>query len=181
MAADRLSGLLPIRAAGGILSRDVYRDSLLTQTGVDGKVVMRKIMIIHGPNLNLLGQREPEIYGTTTLEQIDARLTQLAKEFGAEARTFQSNSEGEIVTAIQESAGWADALIINAGAYTHTSLAIPDAIQGVRMPAIEVHLSNIFTRETFRQQSYLSRVCIGIISGFGAESYLLALRALMAM
>lgn len=138
---------------------------------------MRKISIIHGPNLNLLGRREPAVYGTTTLVQINARLQALATELSVEIRTLQSNCEGEIVTAIQDAAEWADALVINAGAYTHTSLAIADAIQGVRLPAIEVHLSNVFAREEFRHHSYLSRVCVGQICGFGAESYLLALRA----
>jgi 3-dehydroquinate dehydratase II len=138
---------------------------------------MHNVLVIHGPNLNLLGTREPEVYGTTTLAEIDEQLATLAAELKLDIRALQSNSEGEIVTAIQEAAEWADVLIINAGAYTHTSLAIADAIQGVRLPAIEVHLSNIFAREAFRQQSYLSRVAVGIISGFGAESYLLALRA----
>jgi 3-dehydroquinate dehydratase II len=138
---------------------------------------MHNVLVIHGPNLNLLGTREPEVYGSTTLAEIDEQLAELAGELDLDVRSLQSNSEGDLVTAIQEAAGWADVLIINAGAYTHTSLAIADAIQGVRLPAIEVHLSNIFAREAFRQQSYLSRVCIGIISGFGADSYLLALRA----
>lgn len=142
---------------------------------------MRKILVIHGPNLNLLGRREPEIYGSTTLAEINQRMSALAQELGADIRSLQSNSEGEIVTAIQDADGWADVLIINAGAYTHTSLAIADAIQGVRLPAIEVHLSNIFARESFRHQSFLSRVCVGQICGFGAESYLLALRAAMGL
>jgi 3-dehydroquinate dehydratase-2 len=138
---------------------------------------MRKIYVIHGANLNLLGQREPEVYGTTTLEDINRGLATLAGELGVEVRTLQSNSEGDIVTAIQDAAVWADALILNAGAYTHTSLAIADAIQGVRLPTIEVHLSNIFAREEFRHHSYLSRVCVGVICGLGVKSYLLALRA----
>jgi 3-dehydroquinate dehydratase-2 len=138
---------------------------------------MRKVLVIHGPNLNLLGRREPEIYGHATLEEINRQLLELGTKLEVEVRTFQSNCEGEIVTAIQEASGWADLLIINAGAYTHTSIAIPDAIQGVQIPAIEVHLSNIHARETFRHQSYLSRVCVGQICGFGAHSYLLALRA----
>lgn len=138
---------------------------------------MRKILVVHGPNLNLLGRREPEVYGSTTLAEIDRRLTELAGELGLELRTMQSNSEGDMVTAIHDAAGWADVLIINAGAYTHTSVAIADAIQGVRLPAIEVHLSNVFARETFRHHSFLSPVCRGQICGFGAGSYLLALRA----
>ena len=139
---------------------------------------MQKITVIHGPNLNLLGRREPDIYGTASLEEINTRMQELAVELGQQLHLLQSNSEGEIVTAIQEAGGWADGLIINAGAYTHTSLAIADAIQGVRLPAIEVHLSNIYARETFRHHSFLSRVCLGQICGFGSQSYLLALRAL---
>jgi 3-dehydroquinate dehydratase-2 len=138
---------------------------------------MRSVLVIHGPNLNLLGRREPEIYGSTSLEEIDRRLKALGGELGLRVETMQSNSEGEIVTAIQQAASWADALIINAGAYTHTSLAIADAIQGVKLPAVEVHLSNIYAREQFRHHSFLSRVCIGQICGFGVDSYLLALRA----
>lgn len=138
---------------------------------------MRHIVVIHGPNLNLLGKREPEIYGAATLEEINESLLELAEELDVELRIMQSNSEGEIVTAIHDATAWADALIINAGAYTHTSLAIADAISGVRLPAIEVHLSNVYAREDFRHHSFLSRVCVGQICGFGAMSYFLALRA----
>lgn len=138
---------------------------------------MRRVFVVHGVNLNLLGQREPAIYGVSTLDDINRQLAAMAQELGLEVRCFQSNSEGEIVSAIQEAAAWAHVLLINAGAYTHTSLAIADAIQGVRLPAIEVHLSNIYARESFRHQSYLSRVCVGQICGFGATSYLLALQA----
>jgi 3-dehydroquinate dehydratase-2 len=139
---------------------------------------MFNVLVIHGPNLNLLGLREPEIYGTMTLDEINRQMQELANELEIELRVMQSNSEGEIISAIHDAAAWADALIINAGAYTHTSLAIADAIQGVRLPAVEVHLSNIYARESFRHQSFLSRVCIGQICGFGAGSYLLALHAL---
>ncbi|HOF89823.1 MAG TPA: type II 3-dehydroquinate dehydratase, partial [Armatimonadota bacterium] len=107
------------------------------------------ICVIHGPNLNLLGTREPEIYGSATLEDLNARLAQLARELRVEVRARQSNSEGEIVSLIQDAASWADGLLINAGAYTHTSIAIPDAVQGVRLPAVEVHVSNIYAREAF--------------------------------
>lgn len=138
---------------------------------------MRRVQVLHGPNLNLLGTREPEIYGTLTLDDVNAQLTALAAELHLEIRYAQSNSEGDLVTAIHHARGWADVLIINAGAYTHTSLAIADAIQGVMLPAIEVHLSNIYARESFRHHSFLSRVCIGQICGFGVWSYLLALRA----
>jgi len=139
---------------------------------------MQKITVIHGPNLNLLGTREPEVYGTATLDEINRRLIELAAELGQELRILQSNSEGEIVSAIHAAGEWANGLIINAGAYTHTSLAIADAIQGVRLPAIEVHLSNVYAREAFRHHSFLSRVCVGQICGFGVHSYLLALRAM---
>jgi len=139
---------------------------------------MQNISVIHGPNLNLLGQREPDIYGAVTLDEINRQMQELAGTLGQELRLLQSNSEGEIVSAIHAAGTWADGLIINAGAYTHTSLAIADAIQGVRLPAIEVHLSNVFAREAFRHHSFLSRVCIGQICGFGAHSYLLALRAM---
>jgi len=138
---------------------------------------MHRVFVIHGPNLNLLGRREPQVYGSTTLEEINRCMTELAGELHMELRMLQSNAEGEIVTAIQQAADWADVLVINAGAYTHTSLAIADAIAGVRLPAIEVHLSNVFARESFRHVSFLSRVCVGQICGFGAHSYLLALRA----
>lgn len=139
---------------------------------------MQRISVLHGPNLNLLGRREPAVYGTVTLDEINLRLQELADELGQELQIFQSNSEGALVTAIQEAGDWAHGLIINAGAYTHTSLAIADAIQGVRLPTIEVHLSNVFARESFRGHSFLSRVCLGQICGFGMQSYLLALRAL---
>jgi len=139
---------------------------------------MQKIPVIHGPNLNLLGSREPDVYGIVTLEEINLQLKELAAELDQELRILQSNGEGDLVTAIQDAGSWADGLIINAGAYTHTSLAIADAIQGVRLPAIEVHLSNIYARESFRHHGFLSRVCIGQICGFGAQSYLLALRAI---
>ena len=142
---------------------------------------MRKIFVIHGPNLNLLGRREPEVYGMTTLADINQQLTTLAGELGLEIKAMQSNCEGEIVSAIHSAAEWADVLLINAGAYTHTSLAIADAIQGVQIPAIEIHLSNIYARESFRHKSCLSAVCVGQICGFGANSYLLGLRAAAGM
>jgi 3-dehydroquinate dehydratase II len=136
-----------------------------------------KVLVVHGPNLNLLGTREPEVYGKTTLQDINAMLADEAQALGIEVKCLQSNSEGELVTAIQEAPAWADALIINPGGYTHTSVALRDAIAAVGLPAIEVHLSNIFAREPFRHHSYISPVAVGIISGFGAESYRLALIA----
>jgi len=140
---------------------------------------MRHILVLHGPNLNLLGKREPGIYGRTTLEQINAALTDLAAQLGAELRIKQSNHEGELVDTIHDAMGWADGLVINAGAYTHTSVAIRDAITSVAIPAVEVHLSNVFARDQFRHHSYLAPVCLGSICGFGADSYALGLRGLL--
>ena len=134
-----------------------------------------KILVIHGPNLNLLGTREPDVYGNTTLEDINRRIAALAKELDIDAEVFQSNSEGEIVDAIQKRIY--DVLIINPAAYTHTSVAIRDAIAAVGRPAIEVHISNIHKREEFRRMSYISGVVTGQISGLGIEGYLLAVRA----
>lgn len=136
-----------------------------------------KVQVIHGPNLNLLGYREPEIYGAETLEQVNRKIEQTAKELGLEVRIFQSNSEGEIIDTIHESVQWADVLVINAGAYTHTSIAIRDAITAVRLPAIEVHLSNLYKREDFRHHSVIAPVVVGQILGFGPYGYLLALQA----
>jgi 3-dehydroquinate dehydratase-2 len=135
------------------------------------------VLVLHGPNLNMLGQREPQIYGRTTLADIDAMLMALGKELGVEVETFQSNLEGELVTTIQQARGRCAALIINAGAYTHTSVAILDAILASDLPVVEVHLSNLYKREEFRHQSYIARAAVGQICGFGADSYLLGLRA----
>jgi len=138
-----------------------------------------KILIIHGPNLNLLGRREPGVYGHQTLSQINERLEEMAEKTGVELKIFQSNSEGEIVSFIGENADWADGIIINPAAYTHTSVAIRDAIAAVHLPAVEVHLSNVFKREEFRHHSYISPVATGIICGFGPEGYVLALEAII--
>ena len=140
-----------------------------------------KVLVIHGPNLNMLGTREPEVYGKTTLERIDAMLAEEARNLGIELKTFQSNVEGELVTAIQEAAGWADAIIINPAAYTHTSVAIRDAIAAVGVPTIEVHLSNVYSREAFRHHSHIAPVAVGQIAGFGKDSYRLALLAAKGM
>lgn len=136
-----------------------------------------RVLVIHGPNLNLLGERKPEVYGTETLEQIDARIAQLAGELKIDVRSVQHNSEGAIVDELHAARGNYDAIIINPGAYTHYAYAIADAIEAIGIPVIEVHLSNIFARESFRRVSVVSAVCAGTISGFGADSYLLALRA----
>lgn len=139
------------------------------------------VLVVHGPNLNMLGVREPEIYGRTTLKEINRRLTELGYELGLKVDTFQSNSEGEIVDRIQAARGRIDILIINPAAYTHTSIAIRDAIGTLDAPVIEVHLSNVYQREPFRHHSTIADVATGRIMGFGAESYVLALRAAVGM
>ncbi|MGC6472251.1 MAG: type II 3-dehydroquinate dehydratase [Parvibaculales bacterium] len=138
------------------------------------------IHIVNGPNLNLLGTREPEIYGTTTLADIEAMCATRAEQHGLTTKFFQSNDEGELVTIIQAARQEANGLIINAGAYSHTSVAILDALQAVEAPIIEVHLSNIFAREEFRHHSYVSGVAAGVICGLGAQGYSMAIDALAA-
>lgn len=138
-----------------------------------------KIQVVHGPNLNLLGTREPHVYGSTTLAEIDLELQRLGRELGAEVGSYQSNHEGELVDRIQRAGEQADGFVVNAGAYTHTSIALRDALAGVARPYVEVHLSNVFARERFRHRSYLAAGAVGVISGFGADSYRLGLRALV--
>ena len=139
-----------------------------------------RISVLHGPNLNLLGTRDPAVYGTTTLAEIDRELTRRANDRGAVVRCAQSNLEGELVEWIQQAKGWASAILINPGGYTHTSVAIRDAIDAVGLPTVEVHLSNLHAREPFRQQSITAAKCIGQICGFGAQSYYLGLDAALA-
>ena len=144
-----------------------------------GEHDMSNILILHGPNLNLLGTREPGIYGSMTLNDINLVLLEQGNRHQSELRIMQSNHEGELIDAIHESIGWADGILINPGAYTHYSLALRDAISGVSLPCVEIHLSNIHSREAFRQKSVIAPVCIGQISGFGWHSYTLGLVALL--
>ncbi len=137
------------------------------------------ILVLHGPNLNLLGQREPGIYGSLTLTEIDQMLQESAAEIMANVFPLQSNHEGVLVDAIHEAREKHQGILLNAGAYTHTSVALRDAIASVNLPTVEVHLSNIYRREEFRHLSYIAPVAIGQISGFGAQSYLLGLQALV--
>lgn len=138
------------------------------------------VLVLHGPNLNLLGLREPEIYGAVTLAQIDLQLVELGSSLKVEVKSLQSNHEGVLVDAIHAAREQHQGIMINAGAYTHTSVAIRDAISAVQIPTVEVHLSNIYKREEFRHHSYLAPVVIGQISGFGAQSYYLGLQALVS-
>ncbi len=138
---------------------------------------MKKILVIHGPNLDLLGQREPGVYGKATLKQINGELSKIAKAEKIALETFQSNHEGEIVEKIGKAKGKFDCIVINPAAYTHTSVAIRDAISAVSMPVVEVHLSNIYAREEFRHTSLISPVAVGQVSGFGVDSYRLGLKA----
>ncbi|MDX3893787.1 type II 3-dehydroquinate dehydratase [Pusillimonas sp.] len=141
----------------------------------------RNILVLHGPNLNLLGTREPQVYGRQTLADIDARLQQVAAENGARCATFQSNHEGELVDRIHGARGdGTDYIVINAGAYTHTSIALRDALAAVAIPFIEVHISNVHKREPFRHHSYLSDLAVGVIAGLGSFGYEAALRHAMA-
>jgi 3-dehydroquinate dehydratase-2 len=140
---------------------------------------MSNILVLHGPNLNLLGRREPAVYGRATLAEIDARLAAVAADRGAELRILQSNHEGALIDAIHEAISWADGILINPAAYTHTSVALRDGIAGSGLPAVEVHLSNVHAREPFRHTSWIAPVCLGQISGFGPYSYELGLLALL--
>jgi len=140
----------------------------------------KKILLLHGPNLNLLGTREPEVYGKMTLEEINARVAEHARRFDVELRAEQSNHEGALIDILHVARNWADGVAFNPGAYTHTSVALRDAISAINLPVVEIHLSNIHARESFRHMSMLAPVCLGQICGFGWRGYLLALDALLA-
>lgn len=142
---------------------------------------MKSYLILHGPNLNLLGEREPGVYGALSMAEIDARLAVLAGELGVELRCAQSNHEGALIDLLHEARTWASGVVFNPGGYTHTSVALRDAVTAIRIPVIEVHLSNVHAREAFRHHSYLAPVCAGSIAGLGWRSYALALRALVEM
>jgi len=139
---------------------------------------LARILVLHGPNLNLLGQREPEVYGRKTLAQIDADLATRAKELDVEIECFQSNHEGELVDRVQQAMGNAGGILINPAGFTHSSVALRDALAAVALPVIEIHLSNVYARESFRQHSFVSPIAMGVISGLGAHGYLLALEAM---
>lgn len=142
---------------------------------------MSKILVLHGPNLNLLGTREPEIYGKETLEGINEQLKRVAQQSGVELRSFQSNSEGAMVDAIHDARNWASAILMNPGAYSHYSFAIRDALASVKLPTVEVHLSNIHAREDFRHNLILAPVCVGFICGLGWRGYVFGLQGLIAL
>jgi 3-dehydroquinate dehydratase II len=143
--------------------------------------MMDRILILHGPNLNLLGRREPEHYGTLSLPEIDQRLIVMGREMGLDVHTYQANGEGQLIDALQQAAGWAAGVVFNPGGYTHTSVALRDAVAAIRLPVVEVHLSNVQAREEFRRHSLIAPVCAGSISGFGWRSYLLGMQALQTI
>jgi 3-dehydroquinate dehydratase-2 len=139
-----------------------------------------KILVLHGPNLNLTGVREPEVYGSITLDEINARLVKEGLDLGVEIVCMQSNHEGALIDALHDAQNWAEGVVFNPGGFSHTSVALRDAVAAIRIPVVEVHMSNVYAREKFRHQSYLSAVCKGKIVGFGMNSYMLGLRAIIA-
>lgn len=139
---------------------------------------MKRFLVLNGPNLNLLGEREPEVYGSTTLPEIEGKLRDLARDLGVELDFVQSNHEGVLIDRLQDARNWAAGIVFNPGAYTHTSVALRDTVSAIRIPVVEVHLTNVFRREEFRRHSYLSPVCTGTITGLGWQAYTLALRYL---
>jgi 3-dehydroquinate dehydratase-2 len=155
------------------------KSSSPTSSSSSSQTESPQVLVIHGPNLNLLGTREPEVYGTTTLEDINAALEALGKELGCQIECCQSNSEGTLIDRIQEARGHCDGILINPAGLTHTSVALRDSLAASGVPAVEVHLSNVFARESFRHHSFVSGVAVGVISGFGVDSYLLGLEALV--
>lgn len=140
---------------------------------------MKQVLVLHGPNLNLLGVREPEIYGTLTLDEINRQLVTMAEKLDVQLKCYQSNHEGELIDKLHEAASWAFGVVFNPAGYTHASVALRDAIAAIQIPVIEVHLSNISGRESFRQTSLTAAVCTGVVAGFGWRSYLYALQALV--
>ena len=160
-----------------------YNDPAFPMAGTDtadrtGDISMAAILVLHGPNLNLLGKREPAVYGLLGLDQINAQLVEYASREGINLRVFQSNHEGALVDALHEAMDWADGVVFNPGAFTHTSYALHDAIKAIGLPVVEVHMSNVHAREEFRRHSVLAPVCVGQIVGFGWRSYLVGLSAL---
>jgi 3-dehydroquinate dehydratase II len=168
-------------ASGFIRKRLVHMTGAVAEAQKNqyGLGMTKKVTVIHGPNLNMLGKREIGIYGGKSMEDINGEIAREAENLGVEVDFFQSNGEGEIVTRIQQCRGTRQGILLNAGAYTHYSVAVRDAISAAQVPVVEVHISNVYKRETFRHVSVLAPVCIGQICGFGAHSYILALRALM--
>jgi len=142
---------------------------------------MKNILILHGPNLNLLGKREPEIYGEYTLDEINQKLITIGKDKGVDIRAVQANGEGALVDALQRATLWADGVVFNPAGYSHTSIALRDAITAIQIPVVEVHLTNIYSREEFRNKSLIAPVCIGSISGFGWRSYVFGIQALISL